>query len=183
VNAAANVQAIELLLEWHAGLVEFRTDAMEALAAVTLEINRAAGWIDEKYRTWKQAVRDADNEIFIAKQELNNRRYPDFSGKMPDTSEQRKVLRKAQAKKEFAENQVEVCRKWMQKLPHMVEEVYEGPARMLSGNLEGEMPKALAMLQRRITALEAYAAIAPPSTPAESAPPPTVEPPAGGTPS
>jgi hypothetical protein len=171
MNPAANVQAIEALQDWHAQLVEFRTDAMEALAAVDLEIRRAHDWVAEKQRFWKQAVRDAEEEVFQRKQELNARRYPDFSGRMPDTSEQQKALRKAIAKKEFAEQQVEVCRKWAAKLPHLVEETYEGPARQLSATLEAELPKGLAMLQRRIDALEAYAAIAAPKLPKDALPP------------
>lgn len=171
MNPAANVRAIDALQDWHAALAEFRTEAMEALAAVELEIHRAHAWIADTQREWKQTVRDAEDEIAQAKAELASRRFPDFNGRMPDTSEQEKALRRAVAKKEFAERQVEVCRRWQMKLPAAVSETYEGPAKQLLATLEAELPRGLAVLERRIAALEAYAAIAAPKTPKDEAPP------------
>jgi hypothetical protein len=47
--------------------------------------------------------------------------------------------------------------------------VYEGPARQLGALLETELPRGLALLERRVVALEQYAALAPPETPPEPA--------------
>ena len=174
--SSANVHSLGALQDWHAALVTFRTDAAEALAAVDLEVRRAYDWVAEQQRFWRQAVRDCEEAVFVAKQELNARKYPDYSGRMPDTSEQEKALRKAVAKLEFAQDQVEVCRRWIVKLPQMVNETYDGPSRRLGAFLEAELPRALTTLDRRIQALEAYAAIAAPRTPEESAPPPAAPP-------
>jgi hypothetical protein len=173
MNPAANVRAIETLQDWHAALVEFRTEAQDALAACELEVRRALDWVSDMQRHWRQTVRDAEEEVAQAKAELASRSFPDFNGRMPDTSEQRKALRRAVAKKEFAERQVEVCRRWLAKLPAAVSETYEAPARQLAAILDAELPRGLAVLDRRINALEAYAAIAPPSRPKDEPPPPS----------
>jgi ribosomal protein L29 len=180
MNPAANVRAVEALKDWHAALAEFRTEAQDALAAVELEIRRAFDWIADTQRHWKQTVRDAEEEVVQAKAELANRRFPDFSGRMPDTSEQEKALRRAIAKQEFAERQVEVCQRWLRKLPAAVSETYEGPARQLAATLEAELPRGLAVLQQRLDALEAYLGLAAPKRPAEE--PPPAPPPEGGSP-
>src|SRR5262245_19563241 len=181
MNPSANVRAVEALQDWHATLATFRTEAQEALAACELEIRRAFDWVADTRQHWKQAARDAEEEVVQAKAELASRRFPDFSGRMPDTSEQEKALRRAVAKKEFAERQVEVCRRWLTKLPAAVAETYEGPARKLAATLEAELPRGLAVLERLIAALEAYLQIAPSSPssgPPEKAEPPPAEPPA-----
>src|SRR5919201_4064981 len=156
MNPAANVRAVETLQDWHAALVEFRTETQDALAACELEVRRAFDWVADTQRGWRQAVRDAEEEIAQAKAELASRSFPDVNGRMPDTTEQRKALKRAVAKKEFAEKQVEVCRRWLAKLPAAVAETYEAPARQLAATLEAELPRGLAVLERRINALEAY---------------------------
>jgi hypothetical protein len=176
VDPAADVRSIEGLRDWHAALCQFRTEALDALAACDLEIRRAADWLADQRDNWRQAMREAEEEVSQAKAELAQRRFPDFSGRMPDTSVQEKALRAAEAKRDFAEEQADRCRRWLQRLPHAVSESYEGPARQLANLLEGDLPRGLALLERRIDALEAYASLQAPAAP-RPAPQPPPEPP------
>jgi hypothetical protein len=165
MNPAADVRSLDVLKDWHAALCQFRTEALDALAACDLEIRRAADWLADQRDHWRQMIREAEDEVTQAKAELAARRFPDFSGRMPDTSVQQKALRAAEAKRDFAEEMAERCRRWIQKLPHAVSESYEGPARQLSGLLEGELPRGLALLERRIDALDAYLNVQAPAAP------------------
>jgi hypothetical protein len=172
MGPAADVRSIDLLRDWHAALCVFRTESLDALAACELEIRRAMDWLADQRDHWRQVLREAEEEVTQAKAELAARRFPDFSGRMPDTTVQQKAVRMAEAKREFAEEKMDLCRRWLQKLPHAVSESYEGPARQLANMLEGELPRGLALLERRVDALEAYANLQAPAAPRLAAPPP-----------
>jgi hypothetical protein len=98
---------------------------------------------------------------------LFRRKTPDFSGRIPDTSVQEENLARAKARLRFAEDQVEVCRKWAAKLPKMINEEYDGPSRRLGDFLEAELPAAIAHLNARILSLHKYTEV----KPTEVAPP------------
>src|SRR5262245_16682114 len=120
MNPSADVNSIQALQDWFAALTTFRSDAIDVLDAIGTEIRRAFDFIEQHEKQWKAAVRECEEEVIQAKAELNRRKVPDFSGKMPDTSIQEELLRKAKMKLKFAQDQVEVCRKWAQKLPRML---------------------------------------------------------------
>jgi hypothetical protein len=169
---AADVRSIEALRELHAAVCKFRTNAQDALAAVDLTIRRANDWLSDQLNFWQRAIRTSEDEVFQAKQELAQRKYTSWDGREPDSTVQQENLRKAQAKLRYAHDKVATVRRWMQKFPHAASEVYEGPARQLGATLETELARGLALLERRVVALEQYAALAPPEGPREPAPPP-----------
>ena len=173
MNPGADVQAIDALQDWHDALCVYRTEAVESLGSIALEIRRAYQWIDDESRSWKQVVRDADEDVLRAKNELSQRKTPDYSGRIPDTSVQEENLARAKRRLQFAQEQIEICRKWAIRLPKMISEEYEGPARRLMNLLEGELPSAIALLSNRIDRLHAYTAIQP--TGPGPAPPPKSE--------
>jgi hypothetical protein len=74
----------------------------------------------------------------------------------------------AKAKLEHAEEQVAKCRHWNGRLPKMIDELYVGASRRLANFVEGELPKGLADLGRRVAALESYASLRPDYAPAPS---------------
>ena len=161
MSPGADVQAIESLQDWHDALCVFRAEASESLSSIALEIRRAFDWIDEEAKAWKRDAREADDEVLRAKMELAQRRTPDYSGRIPDTSVQEENLARAKARLRFAEDQIEVCRKWSLRLPKMVSEEYEGTARRLGNFLEADLAGAIAQLNGRIDRLHAYTAVQP----------------------
>jgi hypothetical protein len=166
LNNAADVRSIEALREMHATVCKFRTDAQDGLLSGDLSIRRANDYLVEKLRFWQAAIRKCEEEVFQAKQELKQRQYVGYDGRVPDTTVQEENLKRAQGRLRYAQEKVETVRRWMTKLPNQVSEVYEGPARHLGATLESELPRALALLERRIMALEAYTALTAPQAPA-----------------
>jgi hypothetical protein len=158
---AADVRSIDALRDWHATLTGYGESLAEALSGVEMELRRAREWLDEQRACWQQAVRDCEDEVTRAKAELSQRRLPTWDGRDPDCTVQEKNLRRARARLEHAEEQVERCRHWIGKLPQVVDEVYNGKARRLANFLEEDLPKALAVLTRQLAALEAYAGLRP----------------------
>jgi hypothetical protein len=167
MNPGADVHAIEALEDWHNALCLFREEASESLSSIALEIRRAFDWIDEEQKGWVGEVRDAEEEVAQAKLELFRRKTPNFSGRIPDTSVQEENLARAKARLRFAEDQVEICRKWAAKLPKLINEEYDGPSRRLGDFLETELPAAIAHLNARILSLHKYTEV----KPTEVAPP------------
>jgi hypothetical protein len=161
MNPGADVHAIEALEDWHNALCLFREEALESLNSIALEVRRAYDWIDEEAKAWHHEAREAEDAVAQAKLELFRRKTPDFSGRIPDTSVQEENLARAKARQRFAEDQIEVCRKWAGKLPKMVNEEYDGPSRRLDTFLETELPAAIAHLNARIMSLHRYTEVKP----------------------
>jgi hypothetical protein len=177
MNGSASVNSLEALRDWYAALCVFRTEAMESLASISLEIQRADNWLDEQLRTWQQAARDAEEDVVRYKAELSNRRHVNFAGRVPDCTVQEENLQNAENQLEYARDQIEVVRRWFHRMPKMVDEDYTGPARRLMNLLEGDLPRGLAVLNGQIASLEAYLNIraeqipqAPPSPTAKGSP-------------
>lgn len=156
MNGQANVNAIDVLQDWHAALCVYRTEALEALASINLEIQRAEFWLDERLQFWQREARDADEDVIRCKAELANRRFPDFSGRIPDCSQQEENLWRAEARLEHAREQIDVVRHWYTKMPKLVEEAYSGSAHHLMNFLEGDLLRGLAQLKHQIRSLDAY---------------------------
>jgi hypothetical protein len=140
-------------------MCKFRTDAADGLAAVDLTVRRASDYLVEKQQFWQRAIRTCEDEVFQTKQELKQRQYPGFDGRVPDCTVQEDNLKRAQAKLRYAHEKLELVRRWTSRLPKSVSETYESPSRHLAATLEGQLPRGLAMLERRIQALEAYIAL------------------------
>ena len=171
MNPGADVQAIDALQDWHNAVVLFREEALDALSSINMEVRRAFDWVDEEGKAWKQEARLAEQEVVQAKAELNRKKTPNFDGRIPDTSVEEENLARAKSRLRFAEDQIDVCRKWAVKLPKMVSEEYEGPARRLGNCLEADLPVAIAHLAARIEALHRYTAVAPAAAPPKPAAP------------
>ena len=153
----ADVQSIPTLREWLAALTVYQSDASGALAGIAMEVRRGLDWVHEQMVQWQRSIRDCEEAVVQAKAELAARRFPDWSGRDPDTTVQERNLRRAQAKLEHAEDQVRKCKAWLGKLPKMVEELYSGRGYRLQIFLEGDMVRGLTLLDRRLDALERYA--------------------------
>jgi len=164
MSPGADVQAIDALQDWHNALCVFRTEANESLSSIALEIRRAFDWIDEQGHYWKRELREAEEDVLRGKSELSQRKTPDYSGRVPDTSVQEENLARAKARMEFAHDQIEICRKWAMRLPKMVSEEYEGTARRMANFLEMDLAGAIATLNTRIDRLHAYTAVQPTSS-------------------
>jgi hypothetical protein len=171
MNPGADVQAIDALQDWHNALCLFRDEALDALGSIGLEVRRAFDWIEEERKGWQHEAREAEAAVVQAKAELNQRKTPNFADRIPDTSVQERALARAKARLEHAEEQVEVCRKWAVRLPKLVSEEYEGPARRLNTFVETDLPAAIAHLAARIEALHRYTQVEPASAPPAPATP------------
>lgn len=156
---SADVRSIAALAEWRADLINYGDTLAEAMAGVNLEIRRAFDWLDEQMTLWKRAVRDCEDEVTRAKAELAQRNFQTWDGREPDCTVQEKALRRAKARLEYAEDKVETVRRWISRLPKLIDEAFTGPSRRLGTLLEADLPVASTELGRRVAALENYAGL------------------------
>ena len=184
MSEAARVTSIPALADFRAALVAFADETKDALAAVEMEIRRTFDWLGAQLQAWKQEVRLAEDAVFEAQQELARRKLMRVGGRPLDCTDQEKALRRAQGRLEHAEDQRDRTQKWLRDLPTDVTE-YEGRGRQLQALVEGDLPRACALLEHMIAALEAYVDLrsaprvepssARSSAPAETAPPAAAE--------
>jgi hypothetical protein len=178
---SADVRSIDAVVEWRADLINYGELLAEAMAGVELEIRRAYDWLEEQIALWKRAVRACEDDVTRAKAELSQRNFQTWDGRQPDCTVQEKNLRLAKARLEHAEEKVETCRRWLGRLPKMIDELFTGPSRRLKGMLELDVPNATTELGRRVAALESYAGLRPDYAPTPSAlANPTPQPPLPG---
>jgi hypothetical protein len=171
MNGSANVTAIEALSELRAALCTFGEKSAEALATADAEIRRTVDWLEDQYKYWTHEVRRCEDWVFQARTELNRRRMLKIGDRPPDCTEQEEELQKARMALEHAEDQVQRTRRWERLWQEAIIE-YRGPVGQLKTLLDGDLPKATALLERKITALDEYVSLAAPVTPAPAAPKP-----------
>jgi hypothetical protein len=162
MTRTARVTSIETVRDFRAHLIEFGTKARDTLSAIEMQIRRTVDWLGERQKYWHHEIKVRQEEVTRAKIELEQRKNMGKDGRGPGTADHEKYLRKAQARLKEAEDKVASCKRWQPLLEHAVRE-YHGPARGLSGALETDLVQALALLERKLTALESYLALAPPS--------------------
>ncbi len=168
----AHLTSIQALETFRAALAEFADDARDALSAVEADVRRAESWLREQQKHWTREIRKRQEDLQRAKNELASRKYQNRDGRGLGSTEQEKALKKAQMRLEEAETKLAHCKRWTPLLHHEVHE-YHGPARQLSGTLDTDVEKALALLANKLTALEAYLQMAPPEAPTLPPPPGT----------
>src|SRR5262245_3577517 len=154
----ARVTSIDLLRDWQAAMATFRTDALDALTTAALDVRRSFDWLESQRRAWDRAVRDRYDEVTQAKAALVRKQWVLPGQRQPDITEEIKALRLAQRRLAEAEDKVAVTKRWSPALQRAVEE-YEGPMRRLADLLEGDLPKAGALIERLVADLEAYIAL------------------------
>ena len=178
----ADVRSIAAVTDWRADFISYGELLAEAMAGVDLEIRRAYDWLEEQLALWKRAVRACEEDVTRAKAELAQRKFPTWDGREPDCTVQEKALRLAKARLEHAEEKVETVRRWIGRLPKLIDEMFTGPSRRLKSMLEADVPNAATELGRRVASLESYAALRPDYAPAPSALPssPSPQPPPPG---
>ena|SRR6266496_957320 len=155
MNPAAHVTSIEGMADFQAALATFTEKAKDALGSVELELRRMIDWLAEQAKHWQTEIRLAENAVFEAKAELTRKKMMKIGDRKPDTTDQEKALRRAQAWLEHAEEKLAHTRHWQRAFPDAMLD-YQGPARQLQFMLEAQVPQMSAYLHQKIEALEKY---------------------------
>src|SRR5262245_22476152 len=162
MSTAAHVESLELLGRLKVALMRFGADAQAAIAAAETELRRVKSGLEERLAFWKAQIIKRQEEVNRARSDLSFARSLQ-KGKSTGCDEQKATLKRAVERLQKAESKVAVTGRWIRDLPNHVKD-YEGPARGLAGFVEADLRQAIAVLDGRIAALEAYVAMSAPTT-------------------
>src|SRR5438445_7546515 len=112
MQKAARVLSVEALEEFRAALDHFVEIGKDALGANDMEVQRAAGWLDEQLKHWQKELRVRQEELIVAKNNLRRRQMIKFNGRPPDCTEQEEAFEKAQRRLREAEEKLANCKRW-----------------------------------------------------------------------
>jgi hypothetical protein len=179
MSESAHVESLDALKEFKAALVTFGVDAQEALAAAESQIQRVLDGLEQQRKRWLAEVRQRQEELTRAKAALVQKRWGQKDGRGPGITDAELAVRHAEQRLCEAEAKVETVKRWLLHLPREIGE-YQGPARRLGGWIDADLKIGVALLDRRLGALEAY--LTPASPPPELEGAATPHDPPGGLP-
>ncbi|HET6878964.1 MAG TPA: hypothetical protein VFI31_02345 [Pirellulales bacterium] len=156
MNGSADVRSIPMLREFRAALASFGTEAKEASAVNDMTVRRGIDWFqNDLLKYWQNEIRKREDAVTNARSEYERCRMQSYGGRPPDCTDQKVALRKAQLRLEEAQEKLKLQKKWSRVLEEEMQD-YQGQSQQLSDMLSGEIPKAMADLDRMLSALEAY---------------------------
>jgi hypothetical protein len=156
----ARLTNIEAIKEFRATLIKFVEEATVAVNEAQSEVLRVQWWLrNEQVRHWERQIRRRNEKIAQAKSELFRAQ---LSAQQSGGScyDEKRALKKAEAALEEAHQKVKHSRKWASTLDRELL-LYKGQMQQLSTLLAGELPVAVAKMERMMQALEAYVSMAP----------------------
>jgi hypothetical protein len=162
--SSAHVLSIQALEEFKGHLTRFNAQAQEILNATEIEIRRTLDWLHERLNYWRNEVnrrREIYHRALAAYQRcLESRRMRDKNGnfiQLPCPAEEA-ALERARLHLAEAEAELRTVQEWTRLVERQAEE-YHRQAQRLKAWLDGELPKANAFLERKISTLQSYVAM------------------------
>ena len=160
----ADVQSIDALKEFRVALALFSEDVLQALGGVDTELKRTAQWVHHDRRTyWQEQIKRRREQVTMAQSEVFRRKLQKTSDYTPAMSEQKELLRKAEAALQDAELRLGLVKKWETAIQQTLLEYHSTTARIKNLSA-GDIPRAIALLERMIVSLEAYVNVSSPSS-------------------
>jgi hypothetical protein len=161
---SAHVQSQRAIAEFRAALCTFIVEARQALAAIEMEARRAIEYIThDQAQAWNHEVRRGRENVQQCKLDIHNTRtFKRVGHYTPSCIDEKKELDKAQRRLHMAEAKVEAVRHWGRVAEQAFREFHTRLTQFTS-LLDGDMPKAVAALERVLTALDRYLAVETPA--------------------
>ena len=161
--SSAHVLSIQALEEFKGHLTRFNAQAQEILNATEIEIRRTLDWLQERLNYWRNEVRRRQEILAQAERALSACRASGWYDKNgyyhePPCTAQWEAVRRARTYLAEAEAELRTVQEWTRLVERQAEE-YHRQAQRLKAWLDGELPKANAFLERKITTLHSYVAM------------------------
>lgn len=159
---SANIRSIDALIEFRASLIVFIEDASLAIQSMTLELHKTFEWIEHECpHYWNAQMKRAYDLVAQTRSELDSCRMRTVAGHRPACIEEKQASARAKRRLQHCHDQLKAVKNWANKVHHDADE-FRGRFGGLIAMLDGDLPKAVASLEKAITILESYAEIARP---------------------
>jgi hypothetical protein len=167
---SAKVLSVDALKDFRLALITFVEEARNALSGVDMELRRTRDWLErDQLSYWQMQAKRRHEAMMNARTELHRRQISQQGSDAKSDTEQKEALREAQRRLRIAEEKVAIVKKLIPIFHHAMAE-YVSHSTPLADHLSGGMEKSLATLQRMVTSLEDYLAVAPPTSPRPNVP-------------
>jgi hypothetical protein len=164
MSGSARVISIDTIRDFRAALCRFGEDTKNALGAVDMEIRRVTDWlVHDRPMYWQNEIKRRKEDLAEAQAALFRKRLQAGHDRQVYDSEEKEQVRVSQRRLLEAEEKLEIVKKWAPAFQHAVSE-YLARARPTGDMLESDLKLALTLLDRMTGALDAYLAMAPPTS-------------------
>jgi hypothetical protein len=156
--SGARVRSSDALAEFRGGVVAFRERAQAALGSLRQEALKTLRWLEqEQPQYWQQQQRLGYDRLASARVAYETCRMRTVAGHRSACIEEKVALQRAKARLEYVQQQVEAVRRWSHQAGDQVNEFF-GKLNPLERMLEDDVVQMVAVLERLILSVEAYAA-------------------------
>ncbi len=159
MGTSARVTSVDAVSRFRQTLANFTEQISGALFSLRSEVLRTQEWIEHECpQYWRVQSRLAFDSIAAARSSLETAKMRGkVAGHHPSCYDEQLALRKAKQRLQFANDQIEVARRWGNKFRHEAEE-YKGILGKLQQLLDHDLVMLQATLDGMIRSLEAYLA-------------------------
>ncbi len=162
MSSQVDVRSVEGIKDFRVALALYAEETLGALGSVNMEARRTVHWVQHDRRNyWVDQLKRRREKVASARSEVARRRLAKTAHSTPAISEQKEILRHAEASLREAEAKIILLRKWEPILQQAVLE-YQAGTRRIADLAGGGVPRALHLLTRLVDALEGYLREAPP---------------------
>jgi hypothetical protein len=175
MSPRANIRSLDSVRHVRPALIRFQDDACASISSLRQEVNRSLQWIDHDCpHYWQQQIRKGFDRVAEARTQLTRRQMMTIGDHRPDCIDEKKALAKAKRDLEIAQEKLRLCREWSVKM-HRAADEYTRRLGQIEQAVNQRVPKMVALLDRIVTAIEAYTSSPAPTedaveVPAESEP-------------
>ncbi|MCL2649311.1 MAG: hypothetical protein FWD61_20320 [Phycisphaerales bacterium] len=159
------VEDLEAFRIFRAALHKFALIAQQSLTSAQASIDRTHSWLENEQRThWNSQHKKRAEAVVHARDAVRQKKlYKDSSGRTPSAIEEEKHLRRCLAAVQEAEDKILAVKK---AIPRLVKEseLYRGGIARLGRAISGDIPHAIALLDRFADTLEEYIQLEAPDT-------------------
>ncbi len=162
MSDSANVTSIEAIADFKGALLRFEEGAAHALSALQQEIYRALDWLEnDRPAYWQEQIRTGHDKVTETRVNYERCRMQTVGGQRPACLEEKEAWRSAKQRLATAQEKLETVRRWTIKVHQEVDE-YRGRIGRLQRCIETDVPQMVALLERMLDSLDAYASVSRP---------------------
>ncbi len=161
MTSQVDVRAVERLREFQTELAAFCRDAQKVAESALNTVGQLQDWLDQEARYWSAMRRRCEDELSLARTELNRVRIATPPKQPPRDTDARLAVQRARRRLDHCEQALAELRALKQELLAASDELRKGLA-PLSRHVAGPAPKAVTKLEEILRRIEAYLQPQPP---------------------
>jgi len=162
MSHSANVRSLDAIRDFRSALIKFIEEAKRGIATADSEVLRTKTWLESTQPLhWLHEVRKSEEQLAQAKSELFRATISQPDNPRGPTDQVR-LVRMRQSQIKNAQDRLQLTKRWSRTFERQINE-YRGAMTPLTSILDGQLNKALAILERSIQTLESYIATTAPS--------------------